>query len=88
VPQTEIWTDLDERLRTAYQIEQNEPIDGNRFPYSDLKLTTRNLIITTITRLRSSRLQLPLPLPPNALRVYDNGEAQLYHLRPESPYQR
>ncbi len=25
---------------------------------------------------------------PDALRVYDNGEAQLYHVRPETPFQK
>ena len=81
----EIWTEYDERLITAYRTV-NEDIN-NRFTTSATS-ATRDMLITNLTRLRSSRIRQPLPVPPDALQVYDNGIAQLYHLRPETPYQR
>lgn len=82
-----IWTEFDERLRVAFFMAQGEPANGNGFEYSDIRSRTRVLLITQVTRLRSSRLQQPLPTLPDALRVYDNGEAELYRLRPRTPYQ-
>lgn len=84
----EIWTELDERLAMAYVTTNIKSAYGNRLYANDRNPTTRNLVISDITRLRSQRLQRPLPLPPDALRVYDNGEAELYHVRPRTPYQR
>lgn len=81
----EVWTEFDERLTTSYTTEIGDPI--NRFT-SSVTPNTRNLLLSTIIRLRSSRIHQPLPVPPDALQVYDNGMAQLYHLRPSTPYQR
>jgi hypothetical protein len=84
----QIWTELDERLAVAF-ITRNGPSENENGWYAfDLNSTTRNLIVSTVTRLRSTRLQQSLPVPPDAQRVYDNGEAQLYHRRATTPYQR
>jgi hypothetical protein len=48
----------------------------------------RDMVASDVTRLRASRIGQPLPVPPDAWRIYDNGLTQLYHLRPETPYQR
>jgi hypothetical protein len=37
--------------------------------------------------MQSSRLEQPLPPLAQADQVYDDGAAQLYHLRPESPFE-
>jgi hypothetical protein len=79
-----IWTEYDERLNTAYQTLYGDA--SNNF-LTFVTPTTRNMLITKLTRLRSSRISQPLPVPPDALQVYDNGTAQLYHLRPRTPYQ-
>jgi hypothetical protein len=83
----EIWTEFDERLVVGLQTEREESPNGNRFINSPVRPTTRNMILTSVTRLRGVRLQRPLPVPPDALLVYDNGAAELYHLRPQTPYQ-
>ncbi len=80
----EVWTEFDERLTTSYITEIGNP--ANRFTFR-IRPNTRNLLLSTITRLRSSRIHQPLPIPPDALQVYDNGTAQLYHLRALTPYQ-
>jgi hypothetical protein len=85
---SEIWTEYDERLTVAYDNAKGDSVNRNLLQGYGVQPTTRDLLLTTISRLRSIRLQRPLPVPPDALRVYDNGEAELYHLRPQTPYQR
>jgi hypothetical protein len=82
-----IWTEFDERLVVAFDTVRGDLANGNQFQGYGAQTATRNRVVTTITRLRSSRLGAVLPLPPDALLVYDNGDAQFYHLRPETPYQ-
>lgn len=81
-----IWTEYDERLRVAYLMARGETINSNDFR-GVLRLSTRHLIVSDITRLRSSRLQTALPVPSDAFRIYDNGEAQVYHVRSRTPFQ-
>ena len=83
---TEIWTEYDERLTAAFRTTSGDSANENSFG-DRIQPSIRNFILTAVTRLRSSRLRHPLPVPPDALRVYDNGEAELYHLRPQTPYQ-
>ncbi|NJN65398.1 MAG: hypothetical protein HC884_01135 [Chloroflexaceae bacterium] len=83
-----IWTEFDERLWVAFGMTQGESRRENRYLMNFLRPErVRNVLITDITRLRSSRMKIPLPLPPDSFRVYDNGEAQLYHLRPRTRHQ-
>jgi len=80
----EIWTEFDERLQTAYLTEIGYP---NVSFTTIVTPNTRDMLLSTIIRLRGGRIRQPLPVPHDALQVYDNGAAQLYHLRPQSPYQ-
>jgi hypothetical protein len=86
--QANIWTDYDERLVVAVGTTRSNYANGNDFQGYGVKPWTRSLVVSTITRLRSSRLGSHVPLPADALRVYDNGAAEFYHLRSETPYQR
>lgn len=81
----EVWTEFDERLTTSYYTKIGDPV--NHFTFK-LTPTTRDFLLSSITHLRSSRIRQPLPVPPDALQVYDNGTAQLYHRRPRTPFQR
>ena len=83
----EIWTEYDERLNVAFSTVHGDSLNRNHFAGDSVGSTTRDLILTNVTRLRSSRLGRPLPEPPDALRVYDNGEAEMSHLRPRTPFQ-
>jgi hypothetical protein len=84
-----IWTEYDERLKVAYTTGWGESVNQNQLQYgADVGSRTRNMVVSSVTRLRGVRLDVPLPVPPDAFQVYDNGEAQLYHLRPATPYQR
>ena len=79
-----LWTEFDERLAAAYLTA----VGGSKSIFTDkVTLTTRDMLSSDITRLRSERIDRPLPIPPDAFEVYDNGQAQLYHLRPLTPFQ-
>lgn len=84
----EIWTEFDERLGMAYFTNRGSLRNKNQLFADDLRVATRTIVVTQVTRLRGARLGRSLPVPVDALRVYDNGAAQVYHLRPQSPYQR
>jgi hypothetical protein len=91
----QVWTEFDERLWAAFRLKVGrsvqEGVDDDFVPFPisyRLKQNMRDLLISDVTRLRSSRRDVELPLPPDAFRVYDNGGAQIYHLRPKTPHQR
>lgn len=85
---SEIWTEFDERLMVAYHTVHARSQNGNLLRGFYHEPTMRHILVSSLTHLRSSRLQQPLPMPPDALRIYDNGEAQMYHVRPVTPYQK
>jgi hypothetical protein len=80
----ELWTEFDERLIAAYDMAVGVP--RNYFTFT-VTPGTRNMLLSMIIRLHSNRTNRPLPIPPDAFQVYDNGGAQIYHLRPRTPYQ-
>lgn len=83
-----IWSEFDERLEVTFRLTQEASRNQNRYAIDFLRRQEmRNILITDVTRRRSRRLKIPLPLPPDAFRVYDNGPAQLYHLRPRTRHQ-
>lgn len=84
-----LWTEFDERLEVAMRLVYGDSEKKN-VSYGGTRIIpeTRNMVLSDITRMRSRRLRAPIPVPLDALRVYDNGTAQLYHLRPLTPYQR
>ncbi|HEV8634521.1 MAG TPA: hypothetical protein VG370_09840 [Chloroflexota bacterium] len=85
VEQSEYWSEFDERLRTVQSLlgssAEARPYGGQIDP------STRNFLVTDVARLRSARLNRPLPPVLGELRVYDNGAGQMYHIRARSPYQ-
>ena len=84
---SELWTEYDERLIAAYRVGHRRPGEV-RLMAAEAQPRMRDILLTDVTRLRSARLGKSLPPPSDALRVYDNGTAELYHLRPRTPYQR
>ncbi len=83
----EVWTDIDERLRTMQDIHQPaDPDQGNVFLTGDDQVAPYALS-TDLTRGRMLRMGIPLPDSRQDDRIYDNGGAQVYHRVPETPYQ-
>lgn len=83
-----IWTEFDERLSTAYFARSAYSPNDNGIHGFALRPNDRMMLVSTISRFRSLRLNYPLPVLPDALQVYDNGETQLYRQRPYTAYQR
>jgi hypothetical protein len=83
-----IWSEVDERIWTAFTTNLAYSANDNKF-LMDLirRKEVRDILTSDITLLHCSRKGIPLPIPPQSFRAYDNGEAQLYHLRPETPHQ-
>ncbi len=79
------WSDLDERLFTAHVVMSGQYVFQHTGQFSP---GIRTYAVTDIVRLRAARTGQVLPPVSGELRVYDNGEAQVYRLRPRTPYQR
>jgi hypothetical protein len=82
-----IWVEFDERLSTALSIRTGARKRELRLDQYIVELGTHDFLISDVTRRRSIRLSLPLPIEADSLRTYDNGQAQIYHLRPRTEYQ-
>lgn len=84
----EIWTEFDERLMVTSMMKFDSRQQNNTLQFGRrLEAGWRYVLITDLTRLRAIRLGQALPLVPATQQVYDNGYAQLHHLRPRTPYQ-
>jgi hypothetical protein len=87
-PDAATWAAFDERLRAAIGICCAWEAAGARFDSSAPDPGTRNYLISDVIRARGERLGLPLPVEGDSLRVYDSGAAEIYHLRPRTPFQK
>lgn len=84
-----IWLDQDYiRLHSLwYQIFDS--YSTTNWPDSGIADTsTRMFLVSSANRQLSVRQQRPLPIDPDALRIYDNGAAELYRLRAVTPFQK
>ncbi len=87
-PDASTWAGLDERLRAAIGICCDWEAQGAQFDSFQPDLGTHNALISDIIREHAGRLGVALPVGGDSLRVYDNGAAEVYHLRPQTPFQR
>jgi hypothetical protein len=83
------WVSFDERLITALGArgKGSLPTDIHLDVY-DVETSTRDFLISDINRRRSLRLGVPLPFEADSLITYDNGQAQIYHIRSRTPFQK
>lgn len=87
-PDSPTWVSFDERLRAAIGICCSWETEGVQLDSWEPEPGTRSYLISDIIRARGQRLNLPLPIEGDSLRVYDNGSAEIYHLRPRTPFQK
>lgn len=78
-----IWADFDDRLAAALMLNDG----AGSIAFGPIDPATRVYLISDVIYLRATRLKRLLPPISGELRVYDNGRAQLYRLRPRTPYQ-
>jgi hypothetical protein len=85
-PDTVMWTEFDERVHAALMVCCERLTGEGRYrPYD---ITIRNYLISDVTRARGERMNLPLPIEGDSLLIYDNGAAEIYRLRPRTPFQK
>lgn len=82
----EIWNEYDERLSVAFYNTRSSSLNRNLFLVYQSP-TMRYVLVSPLTRMRGARLGQPLPLPPDSHLIYDNGGAELYQIRPRTPFQ-
>jgi hypothetical protein len=83
-----VWTGYDGRLTAAAGILSIDSPLAVRLDGWSVDSSTRDLILSDAIRELGRRLDDPLPVEGDSLITYDNGQAQVYHLRPRTPYQR
>lgn len=83
-----LWSEYDERLKVAHDIRAGAVRRDVLLSIGDVKPGTRDFLLSDVTRARAARLGRLLPVEADSLITYDNGQAQVYHLRPRTPYQR
>ena len=81
------WTEQDERVITGAGIRTENRLNALHYDLFEPNAETRDFLISDVTRARSARMSAPLPTESDSFRTYDNGQAQIYHLRPRTPYQ-
>ncbi|HVP21533.1 MAG TPA: hypothetical protein VMS73_06690 [Anaerolineaceae bacterium] len=83
-----VWVDISDHLRETFYFQEgyvenrpnqyeNKP-DPAGYPY---------ILISQLTQLKASRMGISLPSTVGYLQIYDNGGTQLFHRRPQTPYQ-
>jgi len=84
-----IWTGFDERLIEAYNFNYGYLSESaNNYTAWDFTAGLRYVLFSESERLHGLRLGLAMPPVVDWIQFYDNGEVQLYHKRPLTPYQR
>jgi hypothetical protein len=83
-----LWAGLDERLPAAMGICCSDDLDNLTLSGGRSTLFARDFLSSDIIRARAARVNLDLPIPGDGLLIYANGKADLYHLRPKTPFQK
>lgn len=83
-----LWVGFNERVAVGYALRT----DGRAMEvYLDTYTVdpyTRDFLLSQATLLHASRVNQPLPAPADSLVTYDNGDAQVHHKRPVTPFQK
>lgn len=84
-----IWVGYDERIASGYGIRRAEThaLDVQLDIYQ-ADLETRDYLVSSVIRSRSARINALLPIELDSATTYDNGQTQVYHLRPRTPFQK
>jgi hypothetical protein len=83
-----VWAGLDERLATGTLIRRGAVQREIGLDVFSPDAGTRDFLVSDLMRAQSARIRASLPLDADMLVTYDNGQTQIEHLRPKSPYQR
>jgi len=81
-----LWTEWDERLLSAYDILY--PFEKTGEYLEAWAQPAQNVLVSEVILARQARTFRAPPVEPDSLLIYDNGQAQIYHHRPRTPFQR
>jgi hypothetical protein len=83
-----IWVGFNERLLEAFNLIETPSRARNTFDIRAVSPISRDFLISDAIRAQAARLGADLPEIDSSQAVYDNGQVQIYHRRPATPYQR
>ncbi|MCL5027324.1 MAG: hypothetical protein M1531_12680 [Chloroflexi bacterium] len=86
--QRALWSGFDERMATSIGIRYGIDPRKVRLTMSMVDAGVRDFLVSDVIRRQSLRLSMPLPVEGDSLITYDNGQAQIQHRRPRTPFQR
>jgi hypothetical protein len=81
-----IWIGFDDRLKVARTLQ--DPEIDYKINSTLRRFDTPNILVSDVIEARGARLYASPPREADSLLTYDNGQAQIYHLRPRTPFQR
>lgn len=88
-PDQWLWVGTDNRLQSEIANRVYlDPVATLHLDRGGVDDHVRNLLVSDLLRIQSRRYAVGLPLEGDSLRIYDNGSAEIYHLRPRTPFQR
>jgi hypothetical protein len=91
LPERNVWLGFDDRLRVSHTTSIGAERSRNFIDVigqDGFDGSVRNVVISDVLRSQSVRFRRPLPIEMDDFITYDNGQAQLYHRYPDTPYQR
>jgi hypothetical protein len=86
--QRTVWVGLNERIPAALGICCSDEFDHLTLNGGMPRPGVRDFLLSDTIRARAARFNFDLPIPGDSLLTYTNGEADLYHLRPRTPFQK
>ncbi len=83
-----LWVGYDERLPTAFDIRTGlRPLSVGLI-LDRSRTDVRDFLVSSVTRARAIRLSQTLPVQADDLITFDDGQTQIFHRRPHTPFQR
>jgi len=86
--QRTVWVGLNERIPASIGICCEEEFSSITLNGGVPKPEVRDYIVSDVIRSGAIRVDYALPIRGDSFGVYTNGAADLYHLRPRTPFQR
>jgi len=88
VLQQQVWVDTSEHLSKVYYFwEGVRPIIPYQYKWGERSSSAPYTLISELARLRTNRSGITLPYVEDQNQIYDNGQVQIFHRLPQTPYQ-
>lgn len=83
-----LWVGLNERIPAAMGICCSAEFSDLSMTYRQGGSGARTALVSDVIRARAERFSFDLPIRGDSLLIYDNGSADVFHLRPATPFQK